>query len=241
MRQLNLLILSAIAIFVLAGCVTPGAYDFSQYHEEKPRSILVVPVVNNSVDVLAPTSVLTTLPKVLAEKGYYVFPVNTVKTLLEFEGLYEPSEIHRLPTSELSSLFGADAVLYLTIHEWTSRYAVLATTTVVDFEYRIADAQGNELWNARKKLTYTPDSGNSSGSAMAMLISAAITAAAERAAPNYLPLTRQANYEVFYTDYSKIPPGPYLPGYEAYYQSLEAIESEKSTESSSPTLPVGEQ
>lgn len=241
MRQLNLLVLSAIAVFLLAGCVTPSTYDFSRYHEEKPRSILVVPVVNNSVDVLAPTSVLTTLPRVLAEKGYYVFPVNTVKTLLEFEGLYEPSEIHQLPTSELSSLFGADAVLYLTIHEWTSKYAVLATTTVVDFEYRIADAQGNELWNARKKLTYTPDSGNSSGSAMAMLISAAITAAAERAAPNYLPLTRQANYEVFYTDYTRIPPGPYLPGYEEYYQALEANSAEETPDKTDTGISTGEQ
>jgi len=239
MRTLNLLILSALAL-LLAGCVTPSTYDFSQYHEEKPRSILVLPVVNNSVDVLAPTSVLTTLPRVLAEKGYYVFPVNTVKTLLEYEGLYEPSEIHQLPTKELSSLFGADAVLYLTIHEWTSKYAVFATTTVVDFEYTIANKQGEQLWNTRKKLTYSPQNNNNSGSAMAMLISAAVTAAVERAAPNYLPLTRQANYEVFYTDYTRIPPGPYLPGYDEYYTAIESAGTETSQNNTEANLTAGD-
>lgn len=223
MRPIHFLVLM-VGSAMLTGCVTTSPYDFSRFHEEKPRSILVLPVVNNSVDVQAPTSVLSTLPKVLAEKGYYVFPVNTVKTLLEYEGLYEPAVIHDKPTSELTDLFHADAVLYLTIHEWTSRYAVLATTTVVDFEYVITDANGNRLWNARKILTYTPDSGNSGGGAMAQLITAAVTAAVERAAPNYLPLTRQANYQVFYLDPTAIPPGPYLPTYDEYYLNLEAAE-----------------
>ncbi len=217
-------------ILLLAGCATTHSYNLSAYHEAKPRSILVLPVVNESVDVQAPTSVLTTLPRVLAEKGYYVFPVNTVKTLLEYEGLYEPAEIHARPTDELARLFGADAVLYLTIHEWTSQYAIISTTTVVDFEYRIADAQGNPLWSARKQLSYTPQSSNSGGGAMAQLLSAAVTAAVERAAPNYLPLTRQANREVFYTDYTAIPPGPYLPTYDAYYQALEEAKSGQTLE-----------
>lgn len=225
MRQ-RLLWVVALAMLVLSGCmvVEPISYDFTAYHEAKPRSLLVLPVVNESLDVQAPTYVLTTLPRVLAEKGYYVFPVNTVKTLLEYEGLYEPAEIHARPTYELSRLFGADAVLYLTIHDWTSQYAIISTTTYVDFEYRITDADGQPLWQARKQLSYTPESGESGGGFVDQLLSAAVAAAVERAAPNYLPLTRQANREVFYYDYTAIPPGPYLPTYDAYYEALEAPE-----------------
>src|SRR5690554_5632196 len=80
-RVLGLLIVTV----VLAGCATAPRIDpLASFHDAQPKSLLVVPIVNNSVDVQAPTSVLTTLPRVLAEKGYYVFPVNTVKTLLEF-------------------------------------------------------------------------------------------------------------------------------------------------------------
>jgi len=205
---------------LLAGCMSfPYSDPLATYHEAKPTSILVLPVVNESVDVQAPSSVLTTLPKLLGEKGYYVFPVNTVKTILEYEGLYEPAEIHQMASSELAGMFGADAILYVTIHEWTSRYVVFSTTTEVDFEYRIVDKNGVELWTARENLSYTPQNENSGGG-MASLLSSAINAAVERAAPNYLPLTREANDRAFNGSYTALPPGPYSHYYDNYYQRL---------------------
>lgn len=214
------LLLTLIFTALLAGCISfPYEDPLAAYHEVKPTAILIVPVVNESVDVQAPTSVLTTLPKLLGEKGYYVFPVNTVKTVLEYEGLYEPAEIHQLPASDLASWFGADAILYVTIHEWTSRYIVFSTTTEVDFEYRIVDKNGTELWTARENLSYTPQSDNSGGG-MAGLLSMAVNAAVERAAPNYLPLTRQANDQAFNYGYTPLPPGPYSHYYQQYYQQL---------------------
>lgn len=208
--------------FAFWGCASTKMVDdrLDAFHNAQPRSILVVPVVNNSTDVQAPTSVLATLPFRLAEKGYYVYPVNTVKVLLEYEGYYEPALIHNQPPEDLANLFKADSVLYVTIHEWTSRYVLLSTTTEVDFAYRLVNADGAELWAERKSLTYTPDSGSSSGSLMADLLAAAVTAAIERVAPNYLPLTRRAHAEVFDGRSSALPPGPYSPAYETYYQKL---------------------
>lgn len=216
--------ISAVAVVWLAGCATtaPDESRLDAFHNAQPRSILVVPVVNESTDVQAPTSVLATLPFRLGEKGYYVYPVNTVKTLLEYEGLYEPAEIHNQPPEQLANLFKADAILYVTIHEWTSKYVLLSTTTEVDFEYRIVNGDGAELWSARKRLQYTPQNNNSSGNPLADLIAAAVTAAIERAAPNYLPLTRQAHQQVFSGYATGLPPGPYSPSYEQYYLELQA-------------------
>lgn len=212
----------AVVAIALAGCTTTGPKEdrLEAFHNAQPRSLLIVPVVNQSTDVQAPTSVLATLPFRLAEKGYYVYPVNTVKTLLEYEGLYEPAEIHNQPPEQMANLFKADAILYVTIHEWTSRYILLATTTEVDFEYRIVNADGAELWSARKMLQYSPQN-NSSGNPLADLIAAAVTAAIERAAPNYLPLTRQAHEQVFSGYATGLPPGPYSPNYGSYYQALQ--------------------
>ena len=36
---------------VLGGCATVQPYDFTEFHKTPPRSILIVPVVNRSLDV----------------------------------------------------------------------------------------------------------------------------------------------------------------------------------------------
>ncbi|WP_245792331.1 DUF799 domain-containing protein [Teredinibacter waterburyi] len=198
----------------------------SEFEQLRPASILVVPVVNKSVDVEAPTYLLTTLPMVLGNKGYYVFPINTVKTILDHEGFYEPAEIHAQPPESLAAMFGADCILYVTINEWTSQYILLSTTTIVDFSYRIVSKDGHEFWRARKQLTYSPQNSDT-GNGLGNLISAAISAAMERAKPNYLPLTRQANSEVFLLNRTAIPPGPYATNYQEYYSQFEITPATK--------------
>lgn len=205
-----LMTLGLLAGMVLAGCATQQPRDFSAFQAAKPRSILVVPVVNRSLDVDAPNYVLSSLPVPLAEKGYYVFPVNTAKVVLEQEGLYEGEKIHEQPPGQLARLFGADAVLYVSINRWDAQFAFITTTVTVDFDYRLVGKDGVELWKEQKQMRYQPDSNNNSGvNPMAALLSQVISAAITRAAPNYMPLTRQANQQVFILGPSAIPDGPY--------------------------------
>jgi hypothetical protein len=193
----------------LVGCATPvQKKDMSAFTAAAPRSILVVPIVNKSLDVDAPLYVLTTLPIPLTNKGYYVFPVNTTKFILEQEGLYEGERIQLMPTPQLASMFGADAVLYVTINRWDAQYAFIATTVTVDFDYRIVSASGVEIWHENKKMVYQPQS-SSSGSPIASLISAVVSAAITRAAPNYMPLAQSANKQVFQMGPNQLPDGPY--------------------------------
>lgn len=202
--------LIAFSILLLTGCVAPAKKDLSAFHAAAPRSILVVPSVNKSLDVDAPTYLLTTLTVPLAEKGYYVFPVHTTKTILEQEGLYEGEQIHAQPPETLARMFGADTVLYVTINRWDAQYALLTTVVTVEFDYRIVNKDGSEIWSARQRMQYQPD-GNNSGPPIAQLLAAAIKAAVARAAPNYMPLARQANAQVFILGPSAIPNGPYRP------------------------------
>ena len=199
----------ALAV-ILSGCATtPTPKPPSPFEEAGIRSLLVVPIVNNSLDVDAPNYMLSTLTIPLAERGYYVFPVNTVKLLLEQEGFYEAAVVHQQEAPALASLFGADAIMYVTINRWDAQYAVLSTTVTVDFSYRVVTADGVEIWSARKQMQYTPQNNNSSGNPLADLIASAIQAAITKAKPNYLPLAEQANHAVI----SQIPEGPYAePG-----------------------------
>lgn len=204
-------ILTAMVFLLLGGCVVqPVKYDMSAFQAAAPRSILVVPTVNKSLDVDAPNYVLSTMPVPLAEKGYYVFPVNTTKYVLEQEGMYEANRIHLQPTETLAKLFGADAVLYVTINRWDAQYAFIAATVTVDFDYRMVSKDGTEIWKEHKTMQYSPQN-NNSGSPLAMLITAAINAALTRAAPNYMPLTQQANHQVFVLGQNALPDGPYRP------------------------------
>lgn len=203
-------VLCLLAAVLLTGCVTqPVKKDMSAFTAAAPRSILVVPTINKSLDMDAPSYVLAALPVPVAEKGYYVFPVNTTKYVLEQEGYYEGERIHQQPTESLAKLFGADAVLYVSINRWDAQYAFIATTVTVDFDYRLVSKDGTEIWNENKRMQYSPQNNNNAGSPLAMLISAAISAALTRAAPNYMPLTQQANHQVFVMGVNPLPDGPY--------------------------------
>lgn len=201
-----------VALFVallVTGCAAPVVKsDLSAFQAAKPRSILVVPAVNKSLDVDAPNYLLTTLTVPLAEKGFYVFPVHTARTVLEQEGFYEGDAIHQQPPQALASLFGADAVLYVTINRWDAQYALISTTVTVNFDYRIVGKDGTELWKANKQMQYTPQNTNT-GHPLGNLIAAAVSAALTRADPNYLPLAVMANDQVFNMGPTAIPAGPY--------------------------------
>jgi hypothetical protein len=205
MNKILLLLLTVLS----AGCVTqPAKQDMSAFNAAAPRSILVVPSVNHTLDVDAPNYLLSTLPVPLAEKGYYVFPVNTTKFVLEQEGFYEGEQIHQQPPATLAKLFNADAVLYVTINRWDAQYALLTTVVTVEFDYRITNRDGAEIWSATKSMKYQPQNSNG-GHPLATLIAAAVNAALTRAAPNYMPLAQQANQQVFVLGPSAIPDGPY--------------------------------
>ena len=203
------IVFSALILAVLTGCVAqPVKQDMSAFHAAAPRSILVVPTVNKSLDVDAPNYVLAALPVPIANKGYYVFPVNTTKYVLEQEGFYEGERIHQMATPDLAKLFGADAVLYVSINRWDAQYAFITTVVTVEFDYRLVSKDGAEIWKESKRMQYQPQN-NNSGSPIAMLVVAVVNAAVTRAAPNYMPLTRQANQEVFISGVNAIPGGPY--------------------------------
>jgi len=199
-----LLAVAALAV----GCAQAPKKDYSKLVSSNPRAILVVPVVNKSVDVDAADYFLSTLSVPLAERGYYVFPVNLVKRMLEDDGLSDASLVHAADPSRLCNLFGADAVLFVTIEQWTARYMVLSTQVTVEFSYVLKDGRtGEELWKDHETTVYASDSG---GGGLAASIAAAIVA---KAAPNYMPLARKANAQALAYPGPGIPAGPYRPEY----------------------------
>jgi hypothetical protein len=208
------LILLAAGTAFLSGCATlpeEKGYDYSAFRSADPRSILIVPVVNNSVDVDASDYFLSAISQPVAERGYYVFPVNMVKRVMEEDGLSDANMVHNADPTRLAELFGADSVLYVSIERWDAQYALLVTTVTVEFSYVLKDGYtGAELWSTDQTFVYQSETGGS-GNILADLVVAAVDAAITKAAPNYMPLARQANAHAVLETRHGLPAGPYRP------------------------------
>ncbi len=198
---------------LLGACVAPPEKkDYTQFRAEEVRSILIVPVVNNTVNVNAADYFLATIATPIAERGYYTFPINLVKNVMEEDGLSDANMVHAALPARLGALFGADAILYISIEHWETRYIILSSTTTVSFTYVLKSARsGEELWRESSTVSYTPNSGGGGG--LASLIVMVVAAAIQKAAPNYIPLAKQANAKTVVTPGVGLPAGPYHAEY----------------------------
>jgi len=210
-----LLVLGALLLLGTA-CKPPEVKpsDYTRFRAENPKSILIVPVVNRTVDVTAPDYFLSTVSRPVAERGFYVYPVYLVKRLLEDDGLADANLVHQADPKRLGALFGADTILYVTIDRWDAKYAVLTTTVEVEFRYSLKSGKtGEEIWGSKEYFQYTPQNNNSGGNPLAMLVAAAVSAAITKAAPNYIPLAQMANAAAVTRLHRGLPAGPYHAQY----------------------------
>jgi hypothetical protein len=208
-RPLKLVFVGAVLALALAGCANaPKRADYALLRSESPHSILVVPVTNKSVDVNAPDYFLATIAVPLAERGYYVFPVNMVKSVLADDGLSDANLVHAGDPRRLGQLFGADAVMYISIERWDAKYMVISTSVTVELSYSLKSTRsGQELWKNHQSLVYSPQASSAGG--LAGLIADAVAAAVTKAAPNYMPLAVQANGQAINLKGTGLPAGPY--------------------------------
>jgi hypothetical protein len=200
---------AALILALSAGCAAPKK-DYTKFLSAQPRGILVVPVVNKSVNIDAPDYFLSTIPIPVAERGYYVFPVNMVKRVLEDDGLSDAALVHGADPQKLAALFGADAVLYVTVERWDAKYIVIDTKVKVEFSYVLKDGKtGDVIWSAQNSAEYSSGQNNQGG-----LIGALVGAALTKAMPSYMPLVRRANAEALVYPGPGFPAGPYRPEYQ---------------------------
>lgn len=216
-------ILLIVIIFSInaAGCATLQPKDYTDFNAANIKSILVVPVVNNSVDVTAPDYFLSTISIPVAEHGYYVFPVNLVKRTLEDDGLSDAHLVHSAPATKLCELFGADAALYISIERWDAQYLLLTTTVTVELSYILkSGVTGDVIWQDKQTRQYSPQS-SSGGHPIVTLVSMLVNAAVAKAAPNYMPLAKQANAMAFQYPGPGFPYGHYVKGKENESPAIE--------------------
>ena len=86
--------------------------DYSQLQSERPVRILVVPPDNQTPELMGTYTFLSTISKPLAEKGYYVYPVDVVDQYFKANGVALAQEMNLVPMEKINEQFAPDAVLY---------------------------------------------------------------------------------------------------------------------------------
>jgi len=194
-------------LWLLSGCQTPTAYDYTNFRAHPPRSILVLPPLNESTAVEGTYSYLSTVTQPLAELGYYVFPVDIVDQFLKENGMPTAGEMHQVPLAKAAEIFGADSILFVTLKQYGSKYVVLSSTTTVSVAAKLVDTRtGSLLWEGTGIAQH---GSNGSGNLVADLVAAAVTQAINSKSDPGHQVCRLANELMFNKKDAGLPVGPY--------------------------------
>lgn len=167
-------VVATLCSLVLFGCATKAPVDYTAYKQSRPKSILVLPPVNESPDVQASFSVLSHATRPLAESGYYVMPVTLVAEAFRENGMTQPSDMHATSPEKLRQIFGADAALYVTVKSYGTVYFVVNSASIVTAEARMVDLKtGALLWEGSATAS-SSEGENQQGGLAALLITALV-------------------------------------------------------------------
>jgi len=215
---------SALAILILvlpglAGGETVEPYDYTAFRQSPPRSILILPPINESTNVDGTYGYLSTVSQLVAERGYYVFPVLVAAQLLKENDIPAASELDQAALDKVREITGADAVLFATVHDygkWIVDDHDKRTIVSVQVSARLVDTRtGTLLWEGSGKAH--DDSGSVSNIAVDALVTGAINSIFNSKTdpgpgagrwPNQED-SRLANMHMFTTETRELPFGPY--------------------------------
>ena len=156
-----------LGAWVMTGCaspIPPTPFDYTAYAKSAPKSILVLPPLNESPDVKAVNSFYAQTPMPLGEQGYYVFPVTLVDETFKANGLSTSQDIHEVDIQKLHTIFGADAALYITVVKYGTQYFFLDSITMVTAAAKLVDLKtGDVLWSGNATASDSENQNNQGG------------------------------------------------------------------------------
>jgi len=197
-----------ISILTFTGCgpayITKGV-AFPKMYDQQPKSLLILPPMNESTDAEAKDYYMTTTEMPFALMGYYTFPTEMVSDIMKQEGIYDTELLYNMPLNKFYEYFGADAVLFTKIKKWDVSYMVLASKLTVSIEAKIVSTKtSEELWKYTGTVVVDLSGGNT-GNGLAGLIAKVVVAAINTATADYVHYAKVANNRIIYT----LPVGPY--------------------------------
>ena len=175
----KIIFVSLAVIVALSSCTTTKVAKskrYAQMYEEKPIAILVMPPINRSTKVEAKELFYSSLVVPITQRGYYVMPPLLTMEILKEESAYDAEMFVNSSMKQVGNLFGVDAVLFTTIHEWAK--TTVASQIRVVVEYTLKSAHTDEvLFNRKGDIVYSPNANTGSfiGNMVANMLTTAFT------------------------------------------------------------------
>lgn len=165
----------ASMVALASGCASTPQYDYAAFKASKPKSIVIMPPVNQSPDVTATAAVWAQTVKPLAEAGYYVLPITLVDEQLKQNGVTTPEDARQIPLEKLHGVFGADAALYIDVERYGTSFRIFRSVTEVHVAGSLVDLRtGAQLWKGYGVATTAGQEQNMPGGVLGMVAVAVV-------------------------------------------------------------------
>lgn len=196
------------SLLVLAGCASHTSYNYEKFRAAKPRSILILPPTNQSTDIQGTYSYLSTVTMPVAEKGYYVYPVALIDQMMKENGLPSANEMHQASLKKIREIISPDAVLYLNLEQYGTKFVLLSSQTTVTVSGKLISAKSGEvLWEGRATATESSSSGG--GGLADMLVNAVVSQVVSSSTDHAHEVSEQASHVLFWSNSQGLLNGPY--------------------------------
>ncbi len=206
------IVIPAFGLLLFTGCVpkmTTKGQEFPGMYSEKPRSLLIMPPMNESTAADAKDYYATTIEIPLAFHGFYVFPYEITSDVLKQQGIYDSELLYTMPLNKFYEYFGADAVLFTKIKKWDTSYMVLVSSLTVSIDAEIKSTKTSQVLWQYNGTVVVDLSGGDTGGGLAGLIEKVVVTAVNTAAADYTTYAKQANARFI----GSMPYGYYHPVY----------------------------
>lgn len=142
-KILYLAVLAVLFASCTASKLQTKSVTYKTLYDEKPLSILALPPINKSTKVEAKELFYSSLAVPFTLNGYYVMPPLLSMEILKEESAYDAEMFINGSMKKVGELFGVDAVLFTTIHEW--RKTSIASQVNVKIEYLLKSTKTDEI------------------------------------------------------------------------------------------------
>ena len=137
-----------LLVVTLAACQAPRPVsDYERFYSRSPKTILVLPVINETTSAEAPAAFVSTIASPLLQRGYVVLPVLPAVDILRSEGIHEGDQVTTESLGAFRELLGADTVLQATLQSWDTVYLILASPVDVHMTSRLYDTETKGGWS----------------------------------------------------------------------------------------------
>ena len=153
MKKKGKIILGPLLLMGVAlglGCAGGAHHSVApDYKERAPRSIAVLPILNETVSLKAPEMFRPILLNKVSLKGYETPPLAFIDGRLREKEIREAGQVNTLTPQELGNLLGVDALLYTYVTEFSTSYLLAYASMTVGARFELKDTKtGEKLWES---------------------------------------------------------------------------------------------